>query len=295
MKKSAFTGTGVALVTPFKKDDSVDFRALTNVVEHVITNGVEYLVALGTTGETPVLSDKEQGEVIKHVMKVNGGRLPLVVGMGGNHTRQQIEKIENTNFDGITAILTASPYYSKPNQKGIYNHYMAIAGASPVPVIIYNVPSRTGSNISAETTLKLAAECENFAGIKEASGNMVQIMKIAKDKPAGFDLISGDDALTLPMISTGGCGVISVIGNAFPRQFSEMVHLALDNRWDEARSVHYSLLEIIDQLFIEGSPAGVKAALNILNICENQVRLPLTTVSRTTYGRLTELIRSIPI
>jgi 4-hydroxy-tetrahydrodipicolinate synthase len=172
---------------------------------------------------------------------------------------------------------------------------MAIAGASPVPVIIYNVPSRTGSNISAETTLKLAAECGNFAGIKEASGNMAQIMKIARDKPAGFDLISGDDALTLPMISTGGCGVISVIGNAFPRQFSEMVRLALDNRWDEARSIHYSLLEIIDQLFIEGSPAGVKAALNILNICENQVRLPLTTVSRTTYSRLTELIRSIPI
>ncbi len=295
MKKSAFTGTGVALVTPFKKDDSIDFRALANVIEHVIKNGVGYLVALGTTGETPVLSDKEQGEVIKHVMKVNGGRLPLVVGMGGNHTRQQIERIENTNFDGIAAILTASPYYSKPNQKGIYNHYMAIAGASPVPVIIYNVPSRTGSNISAETTLKLAAECENFAGIKEASGDMVQIMKIAKDKPAGFDLISGDDALTLPMISTGGGGVISVIGNAFPRQFSEMVRLALDNHWDEARSIHYSLLEIIDQLFIEGSPAGVKAALNILNICENQVRLPLTTVSRTTYGRLTELIRSIPI
>ena len=295
MKKSTFTGTGVALVTPFKKDDSIDFRALANVIEHVIKNGVEYLVALGTTGETPVLSDKEQGEVIKHVMKVNGGRLPLVVGMGGNHTRQQIERIKNTNFDGIAAILTASPYYSKPNQKGIYNHYMAIAGASPVPVIIYNVPSRTGSNICAETTLKLAAECENFAGIKEASGNMVQIMKIAKDKPAGFDLISGDDALTLPMISTGGCGVISVIGNAFPRQFSEMVRLALDNRWDEARSIHYSLLEIIDQLFIEGSPAGVKAALNILNICENQVRLPLTTVSRTTYSRLTELIRSIPI
>ncbi len=219
----------------------------------------------------------------------------MVVGMGGNNTRQQIERIENTNFDGIAAILTASPYYSKPNQKGIYNHYMAIAGASPVPVIIYNVPSRTGSNISAETTLKLAAECENFAGIKEASGNMVQIMKIAKDKPAGFNLISGDDAFTLPMISTGGSGVISVIGNAFPRQFSEMVRLALDNRWDEARSVHYSLLEIIDQLFIEGSPAGVKAALNILNICENQVRLPLTTVSRITYGRLTELIRSIPI
>ncbi len=295
MKKSAFSGTGVALITPFKKDDSIDFRALTNVVEHVINNGVEYLVALGTTGETAVLSQVEQGEVIQHVMKVNKGRLPLVVGMGGNNTLQQIERIEKTDFEGIAAILTASPYYSKPNQRGIYKHYMSIAGASPVPVIIYNVPSRTGSNISAETTLKLAAECGNFAGIKEASGDMQQIMKIAKDKPAGFDLISGDDALALPMISTGAAGVISVIGNAFPRQFTEMVRLALDNHWDEARSIHYSLLDIIDQLFIDGSPAGVKAALNILNICENQVRLPLTTVSRATYGRLTELIRSIPI
>lgn len=295
MKKSAYTGTGVALVTPFKKDDSIDFRALTNVVEHVVNNGVEFLVALGTTGETPVLSSEEQGKIIQHVKKVNNGRLPLVVGMGGNHTSRQIDRIEKTDFDGIDAILTASPYYSKPNQKGIYKHYMSIAGASPVPVIIYNVPSRTGSNISAETTLKLAAECGNFAGIKEASGNMAQIMKIAKDKPAGFDLISGDDALTLPMISTGGSGVISVIGNAFPRQFSEMVRLALEDRWNEARSIHYSLLEIIDQIFIDGSPAGVKAALNILNICENQVRLPLTTVSRTTYARLTELIRAIPI
>jgi 4-hydroxy-tetrahydrodipicolinate synthase len=295
MKKSPFSGTGVALVTPFKKDNSIDFRALTNVLEHVINNGVDYLVALGTTGETPVLSMEEQGEVIKHVMKVNKGRLPLVVGMGGNNTSQQIYKIEHTNFDGIAAILTVSPYYSKPTQKGIFQHFMSIAGASPVPVIIYNVPSRTGSNISAETTLQLAAECGNFAGIKEASGNMLQIMKIARDKPAEFDIISGDDALTLPIISTGGTGVISVISNAFPGRFSEMVQLALDNRWDEARTIHYSLLEIIDQLFIEGSPAGVKAALNILNICENQVRLPLTPVSRTTYGKLTELISSIPI
>jgi 4-hydroxy-tetrahydrodipicolinate synthase len=196
MKKSPFSGTGVALVTPFKKDNSIDFRALTNVLEHVINNGVDYLVALGTTGETPVLSMEEQGEVIKHVMKVNKGRLPLVVGMGGNNTSQQIYKIEHTNFDGIAAILTVSPYYSKPTQKGIFQHFMSIAGASPVPVIIYNVPSRTGSNISAETTLQLAAECGNFAGIKEASGNMLQIMKIARDKPAEFDIISGDDAHT---------------------------------------------------------------------------------------------------
>lgn len=295
MKKSTFTGTGVALVTPFRKDESIDFKALTNVIEHVIKNGVEYLVALGTTGETPVLSMEEQAGIVQHVRKVNGGRVPLVVGMGGNDTRLQIEIIEKTNFEGIAAILTASPYYSKPNQKGIYNHYMALAGASPVPIIIYNVPSRTGANISAETTLKLASECDHFAGIKEASGNMAQIMKIAKDKPAGFDLISGDDALALPMISTGGAGVISVIGNAFPRQTSEMIRLSLDNRWEEARSIHYSLLDIVDQIFVDGSPAGVKAALNILNICENQVRLPLTTVSRATYAKLTELIRCIPI
>jgi 4-hydroxy-tetrahydrodipicolinate synthase len=295
MKKSIFTGTGVALVTPFKKDDGIDFRALTNVIEHVINNGVEYLVALGTTGETPVLSGEEQLAIIGHVIKVNNGRLPLVVGMGGNHTKQQIDRIEDTDFKGIDAILTAAPYYNKPSQKGMYNHYMAIAGSSPVPVIIYNVPSRTGSNITSETTLKLATDGNNFAGIKEASGNMLQIMRIAKDKPEHFHLISGDDAITLPMISTGGSGVISVIGNAFPRQFSEMVRLALNNRWEEARSIHYSLLEIIEQLFVEGSPAGVKAALNILNICENQVRLPLTTVSRTTFSRLSELIGSIPI
>jgi 4-hydroxy-tetrahydrodipicolinate synthase len=295
MKKSLFTGTGVALVTPFRKDCSIDFRALTNIVEHVVTNGVEYLVALGTTGETPVLSDTEQSEIIHYVKQVNKGRIPLVVGMGGNHTSKQIERIENTDFEGIDAILVASPYYNKPNQKGIHQHYMSIAGASPVPVIIYNVPSRTGSNITAETTLKLSRESDHFAGIKEASGNMAQIMKIARDKPEGFELISGDDALTLPMISMGGSGVISVIGNAFPRQFSEMVRLALNDRWDEARSIHFSLLEIIEYLFIEGSPAGVKAALTILNICENQVRLPLTTVSRATYGKLADLIGSIPI
>ncbi len=295
MKKSAFTGTGVALITPFKKDDGIDFRALTNVIKHVMNNGVEYLVALGTTGETPVLSSLEQEKIIKHVKQVNKGKLPLVVGMGGNHTKQQVDRIKNADFDGIDAILAVSPYYNKPSQKGIYHHFIAVAEASPVPVIIYNVPSRTGSNISAETTLKLASEGKNFAGIKEASGNMLQIMKIARDKPEGFDLISGDDALTLPMISIGGSGVISVIGNAFPRQFSEMVRMALDNRWDEARSIHYSLLEIIDQLFVEGSPAGVKAALNILNICENQVRLPLTTVSRATFTRLVELIKAIPI
>jgi 4-hydroxy-tetrahydrodipicolinate synthase len=295
MQLPRFSGTGIALVTPFKKDDSVDFRALADVVEHVVKNGVEYLVALGTTGETPVLSEEEQKEVVRHIIGVNQGRVPVVVGMGGNNTAALTRKIDSWDLSGVDAILTASPYYNKPSQRGIHAHYMAVAEASPLPVIIYNVPSRTGSNISADTTLTLASESEKFIGIKEASGDMNQVMAIAEKKPERFLLISGDDALALPMISLGGSGVISVVGNAFPRQFSEMVRLALANRWEEARRIHFSLLEIIRQLFTEGSPPGIKAALNILNICENHVRLPLVPVSRSTYAKLDELIKSIPI
>ena len=295
MEQSSITGTGVALVTPFKRDGSVDLKALCNVVEHVIKNKVDYLVALGTTGETPALTESEKKTIVNQVKAFAGGRVPVVVGMGGNNTEDLIGKIKSADFEGIAAILTVTPYYNKPSQKGLYEHYMGVAEASPVPVIIYNVPSRTGCNITAETTLQLAGETDKFAGIKEASGDMGQVMKIARGKPKNFQLISGDDALTLPMMAAGGAGVISVIGNAFPRQFSEMVRMALTNRWEEARRIHFSLLEIIENLFIEGNPAGVKAALNILNICENHVRLPLTTVSRTTYARLTDLIKSIPI
>jgi 4-hydroxy-tetrahydrodipicolinate synthase len=295
MQESKFTGLGVALVTPFKKDDGIDFRALSDVVEHTVNNGADYLVVLGTTGETPVLSEQEQEAVVNKVLEVNHGRVPVVVGMGGNNTSELLEKVGRWDFTGVDAILTASPNYNKPSQRGITAHYFALAEASPIPVIIYNVPSRTGSNIEAKTTLALAAESEKFIGIKEASGNMNQLMDIAAGKPDHFLLISGDDALTLPMISLGGAGAISVIGNAFPRQFSEMIHLALENRWEEARRIHHSLLEIIQQIFAEGSPPGIKAALNILNICENHVRLPLVTVSRATYSKLAELIRGIPI
>ncbi len=273
----------------------MDLKALCNVVEHVIKNRVDYLVALGTTGETPTLSEAEKKTIIKQVKEFAAGRVPLVIGMGGNNTIDLVGKIGTADLDGIAAILTVSPYYNKPTQKGLYEHYMAVAEASPVPVIIYNVPSRTGSNLSAETTLKLANDSNRFAGIKEASGDMLQIMRIAQGKPKGFHLISGDDAMTLPLIAAGGSGVISVVGNAFPKQTSEMVRMALAGKMEEARRIHYSLLEIIDQLFIEGNPAGVKAALNILNICENHVRMPLTTVSRATYGRLSDLIKSIPI
>jgi 4-hydroxy-tetrahydrodipicolinate synthase len=295
MKLPPLTGTGIALVTPFKKDDSVDYRALGDIVEHVVKNGVEYLVVLGTTGETPVLSEEEQAGIVRYVVKVNNGRVPVVVGMGGNNTAALTAKIGRWDFTGIDAILTASPYYNKPSQRGIIAHYLAVAEASPLPVIIYNVPGRTGSNISAGTTLALAKENDKFIGVKEASGDMGQILAIAARKPSHFLLISGDDALTLPLISLGGAGVISVIGNAFPRQFSEMVRLALSDKLEEARRIHFSLLEIIGQLFAEGSPPGIKAALNILNLCENHVRQPLVPVSRSTYTKLAELIGSIPI
>ena len=295
MQPSPFTGTGIALVTPFKKDDSVDYRALSDIVEHVVKNGVDYLVVLGTTGETPVLAEEEQIAIVRHVVKVNNGRVPVVMGMGGNNTAALTASLGSWDFTGIDAILTASPYYNKPSQRGLLAHYKAVAEASPLPVILYNVPSRTGSNIKADTALALANENAKFIGIKEASGDMNQIMTLAAHKPAQFLLISGDDALALPLISLGGAGVISVVGNAFPRQFSEMVRLALSNRLEEARRIHFSLLEIIGQLFAEGSPPGIKAALNILNLCENHLRLPLVPVSRSTYTKLSELIGSIPI
>jgi len=295
MKNPIFNGTGIALVTPFKRDDSVDYRALSDVVEHVINNKVEYIVALGTTGETPVLSEKEQLAVLRHIIDTNKGRVPVVVGISDNNTAALLEKIDRWDLQGVDAILTASPQYNKPSQKGIHAHYMAVAEASPLPIILYNVPSRTGSNIEASTTLALACESEKFVGIKEASGDLNQLMAIAAQKPEHFKLISGDDALALPMISLGGAGVTSVIGNAFPRQFSEMVRLALSNRWDDARRIQFGLLKIIDQLFVEGNPSGIKAALHILNICENHVRLPLAPISRSTYSRLSDLIKAIPI
>jgi len=294
MIKNKFIGTGVAIVTPFRKDDSVDFSSLAKLIEHLITNNIDYLVVLGTTGETPTLSKDEKKAVTNFVIEAVNKRIPVIVGIGGNSTQEVIGKISKTNFDGIDAILSVTPYYNKPNQKGLFTHYQAIASFSPVPVIIYNVPGRTGCNISAETTLRLAHDFNHqFIGIKEASGNFAQIMKIIQDKPGDFLVISGDDAITLPMISVGAAGVISVVANAFPKQFSDMVRFALTMKYDEARAIHYKLLEIIENLFIEGSPAGIKAALNILGITQNHVRLPLTAVSRSTYNRLSELIKGL--
>lgn len=293
MAQSKFMGTGVAIVTPFRKDDSVDFNSLANLVEHIISNKAEYIVVLGTTGETPTLTKDEKKAIVCLVVESVNKRVPIVVGIGGYNTQDVISKIKKNNFEGIDAILSVTPFYNKPNQKGLYSHYQAIVSTCPVPVIIYNVPGRTGCNITAETTLKLAHDFKDqFLGIKEASGNFAQIMKIVQGKPDNFLVISGDDAITLPLISIGASGVISVVANAFPGEFSTMVRKALDMKYNEARQIHYKILEIIENLFIEGSPAGIKAALNILGIVQNQVRMPLTPVSRATYNKLAELIKT---
>ncbi len=294
MPKKKFIGTGVAIVTPFRKDDSIDFNSLANLIEHLISNDVDYLVVLGTTGETPALSQDEKEAMMNFVVEAVNKRVPVVVGIGGNNTQDVINCINRTDFAGIDAILSVAPYYNKPNQKGLYTHYQTISSFSPVPVIIYNVPGRTGCNISAETTLRLAHDFNRqFIGIKEASGNLAQIMQIIRDKPDDFLVISGDDAITLPMISVGASGVISVVANAFPKLLSDMVRFALAKKYDEARTIHYQLLEITENLFVEGNPAGIKATLNILGLTQNHVRLPLTTVSKPTYNRLSELIKGL--
>jgi 4-hydroxy-tetrahydrodipicolinate synthase len=286
-------GTGVALVTPFHKNGSIDFKSLKKLVERCIENKVEYLVPLGTTGESVTLTKDEKRAVIDFVIEVNEKRVPIVLGLGGNNTREIIDSMEHYPLKQVQAILSVSPYYNKPSQRGIYQHYKTIAAYSPVPVIIYNVPSRTSMNISAETTLLLAEEQKNIIGIKEASGNFDQCMKILRDKPKEFLFISGDDALTFPLISLGCDGVISVVANAYPGEFSEMVRLALNGQLDKARKIHYKLLTFTNLLFAEGSPPGVKAALNIMNVTQEYLRLPLVEVSKATRNKIAEEIKSI--
>jgi 4-hydroxy-tetrahydrodipicolinate synthase len=291
MKK--FRGTGVAIVTPFKNDSSIDFAAFGRVVNHVIKGGVNYIVAMGTTGEAPTLSKDEKKAIICYILEAIDNRVPLVVGIGGNNTQEIINQVRNLDLSGVDAILSVAPYYNKPNQRGLFQHFKAIATWSPIPVIIYNVPGRTGSNISAETCLQLANECENIVGVKEASGNFEQIMKIIKGKPENFIVISGDDMTTLPVIASGGAGVISVLANAYPAEWSEMVNQCLKSNFKSAREIQFRFLEMIDLLFTDGSPAGVKAMLNVMNLCQNTVRLPLVPVSRTIYTRIQKAIDEI--
>ncbi len=286
-------GTGVALVTPFKKDLSVDTEALTKIVHYQIDNGIDYLVVLGTTAETATLTQAEKELVIKTVVEANNKKLPLVLGVGGNNTHQVVEELRTRNFTDFTAVLSVSPYYNKPTQEGIYQHFKAVAEASPVPVILYNVPGRTASNILPSTVLRLANDFENIVAIKEAAGDIVQAMKLIQHKPEGFLVISGDDMITLPMILAGGAGVISVIGEGFPKQFSAMVRLGLERKADEAYQLHYQLAEAIDLIFEQGNPAGIKEVFRVLGWCENTVRLPLVKVNEDLANRIRQTVEKI--
>jgi 4-hydroxy-tetrahydrodipicolinate synthase len=279
-------GTGVALVTPFKKDFSVDIDALKAIVNFQIDNGIDYIVALGTTSENATLSKAEKELVIMTIVDTNKGRLPLVLGVGSNNTAEVVEELKSGNFSDFVAILSVSPYYNKPTQEGIYQHFKAIAEASPIPVILYNVPGRTSSNMLPETIIRLANDFKNIIAVKEASGDIVQAMKLIQDKPKDFLVISGDDMITLPMILAGGAGVISVIAEGFPKQFAEMVHLGLNKKVDDAYKIHYLLADSIDMIFEQGNPAGIKEVFKSLGLSENTVRLPLVNVNEDLANRL---------
>ena len=294
MIRSKLRGTGVALVTPFTKIGAVDYNGLEKLIEHCIHGGVEYLVSLGTTGESVTLSAEEKLDVLNFTIEKTAKRVPVVAGFGGNNTTYLIKnEIEKFHFKGVDAILSVSPSYNKPTPEGIYQHYKAVAQASPVPVLLYNVPGRTSSNMKAETTLRLANEVENIIGIKEASGDFGQCMQIVKNKPKDFLVISGDDNITLGLMAYGFDGVISVVGQAFPNTFSEMVRHCLKGDFTGARKLHYELNDITDMLFAEGNPAGVKAALQILGICNSHVRLPLVDISDSLKNKLNEAISKL--
>lgn len=273
-------GTGVALVTPFHADYSIDFAGLEKLVEHCIQGGLEYLVVLGTTGEGPTLTKEEKKQVFKFVAEKVNNRIPLVAGIGGNDTREVVEAMQTFDTKGYSAILSVSPYYNKPTQEGIFLHYMELEKVTPLPIIIYNVPGRTGMSITAATTLRLANASKKFIAIKEASGNPEIFMDILKNKPAHFSVISGDDNLTLPFVAMGMTGVISVIAQAYPRQYSDMVRLGLAGKFEEARALHYHLYDLMKMIYLDGNPGGIKILLNQMGICQNVVRLPLAPVNK---------------
>lgn len=292
MSKHILSGTGVAIVTPFDNKGRVDTAALTSIVKHLHAGKVEYIVALGTTGESVTLSKDEKQLVIDTVIKANGNKLPLVLGIGGNNTAEVVETIKHTNLKPFEAILSVAPYYNKPNQEGYYQHYKAVSAATKKSILLYNVPGRTGSNVTWETQLRIAHDCKNIIGTKEASGNMEQIMKVIKNRPKGFLVISGDDNLTLPIIAAGGDGVISVVANVFPRDYSDMVRLSLKHKFDAAQQLHYNLIDITDQLFADGNPGGVKYALSLLKKCQPFVRLPLAEPAERVKKELTRLMKN---
>ena len=281
-----FRGLGVALVTPFRPNGGIDYAGLEKLLDHQITGGVDYVVSMGTTGESVTLNKDEKNQLLATTIELVRNRVPIVLGVGGNSTAEVVDTLKSFEMDGVDAILSVSPYYNKPTQEGIYQHYKAIAQASLRPIILYNVPGRTGSNMTAETTLRLARDFSNIIGIKEASANLDQMGLILKHRPKDFMLISGDDALTLPIIAMGGEGVISVVGNALPNEFSRLVHAALNGDLPTARREHLRLLEVINLLFVEGNPGGIKHVLKVMGICGDKMRLPLVNVSEGTAKKL---------
>ncbi len=295
MQRNQFSGVGVAMVTPFTAEGKVDYPGLSKLTNYLIDGGIQYLVVQGTTGETPVLNEEEKKETLQTVIEVNKGRLPVVLGVGGNNTEAVCKQLQAGLPKEVDAILSVSPYYNKPTQEGIYQHFAAVAKATDKPIILYNVPGRTGSNMLPETTLRLARDFSNIIAVKEASGNLGQIMDIIKDKPEGFEVISGDDALTLPMIAAGAKGVISVIGNGLPTEFSQMVQLCLENRFEEARNIHYQLTPIVDALFAECNPAGIKELLNQKGVCGNTVRMPVLPATEGLKKRIYGLLAGLQV
>ena len=295
MAHNIFKGLGIALITPFTSDGSVDYDALKRIIDYHLDNGADFLCILATTGETPCLTKDEKSAIKTLVVNRVKGRVPILMGCGGNNTRAVVEEIRETDWLGVSGVLSVCPYYNKPSQEGLYRHFKAIAEASPLPVVLYNVPGRTGINLKAETTVRLAEDCENIIAIKEAGGSLEQVDEIIKNKPARFDVISGDDALTFPMIASGAAGVISVIGNALPKEFSRMIRLEFNGEYEAARKIHHRFTELYSLLFVDGNPAGVKALLHEMGMIENELRLPLVPTRITTMQKMAGILKELRI
>jgi len=292
-QQNIFKGLGIALITPFTKEGKVDYAALENLLQYQIGNGADFFCILATTGETPCLTADEKQEIVRLVKKVNQDRLPILMGCGGNNTAAVVQELKETSWSGIDGVLSVCPYYNKPSQEGLYRHFKAISEASPLPVVLYNVPGRTGINLKAETTVRIAEDCKNVVAVKEASGSLEQVDEIIKHKPSGFDVLSGDDALTFPMIASGAAGVISVIGNALPKEFSRMIRLEFNGEFEGARKIHHKFTELYSLLFVDGNPAGVKALLHEMGFIENELRLPLVPTRVATVQKMAEILKSL--
>lgn len=295
MTHNIFKGLGIALITPFMEDGSVDYKALIRLIEYQLDNGADFFCILATTGETPTLTADEKQKIKDLVVNIVGGRVPILMGCGGYNTAAIVEELQTRDFKGVDGILSVCPYYNKPSQEGLYQHFKTIAANTSLPVVLYNVPGRTGVNMKAETTVRLAHDCQNIVAIKEASGNLEQVDEIIKNKPKDFDVISGDDALTFPMISCGAVGVISVIGNALPREFSKMIRLQMRGEYDGARKIHHRFTDLFSLLFVDGNPVGVKAMLHEMGYIENILRLPLVPTRISTLQRMSEIMKELKI